>query len=270
MTKNLESLHLAKAGQLFFAVAIIGIGAEHFIFNDFIMGRAPAWPETIPGKLFWAYMTGIFFILTGLSIITKKKAREAAIFAGLLIFLWALLRSIPVVAADTFLSGEWTRAGKALTFFGGSFAIASTMPRAGTGRSNPLWNFINLTGNFITLGRVCLGIFLIITGFQHFMFTEFVASLIPEWFPGDPVFWTYFAGVALISGGLGLLIPKTAWLAALLSGLMVFSWFWIVHIPRTFFSVSDGIAVFEALAVSGIAFVLAERTRKKNYVTVNV
>jgi hypothetical protein len=38
---------------------------------------------------------------------------------------------------------------------------------------------------------------------------------------------------------------------------MVFSWFWIVHIPRTLFSVSDGIAVFEALAVSGLAFVLA-------------
>jgi hypothetical protein len=38
---------------------------------------------------------------------------------------------------------------------------------------------------------------------------------------------------------------------------MVLSWFFIVHIPRTFTSVSDGIAVYEALAVSGIAFVLA-------------
>ena len=43
----------------------------------------------------------------------------------------------------------------------------------------------------------------------------------------------------------------------LLSGLMVFSWFCIVHIPRTFLGVSDSIAVFEALAVFGIAFVLA-------------
>jgi uncharacterized membrane protein YphA (DoxX/SURF4 family) len=89
------------------------------------------------------------------------------------------------------------------------------------------------------------------------MFTAFVASLIPGWFPGNAVFWTYFAGVALIAGGIGLFIPLTARLAALLSGLMVFSWFWIVHIPRTLLSVSDGIAVFEALAVSGIAFVIA-------------
>jgi hypothetical protein len=38
---------------------------------------------------------------------------------------------------------------------------------------------------------------------------------------------------------------------------MVFSWFWIVHVPRTFGGVSDKIAVFEALATCGIAFVLA-------------
>jgi uncharacterized membrane protein len=107
------------------------------------------------------------------------------------------------------------------------------------------------------LGRVCLGIFLIITGIQHFLFTPFVASLIPDWFPGDPVFWTYFAGIALIAGGTGLQNPRTAPLAALLSGLMVFSWVWIVHLPRALGDVTDKIAVFEALAVSGIAFVLA-------------
>jgi hypothetical protein len=98
---------------------------------------------------------------------------------------------------------------------------------------------------------------MVITGVQHFMYTGFVASLIPGWFPGNPVFWTYFGGVALIAGGAGLFIPQTARLAALLSGLMVFSWFWIIHIPRTLTSVSDGIAVFEALAVSGIAFAIA-------------
>jgi hypothetical protein len=95
------------------------------------------------------------------------------------------------------------------------------------------------------------------TGIQHFLFTGFVASLIPGWFPGNAISWTYFAGVALIAGGIGQFNRHTAGLAALLSGWMVFSWFWIVHIPRTFVGVSDSIAVFEALAVSGVAFVLA-------------
>jgi hypothetical protein len=38
---------------------------------------------------------------------------------------------------------------------------------------------------------------------------------------------------------------------------MVFSWVWIVHVPRVFVSVSDNIAVFEAPAIAGIALLLA-------------
>lgn len=136
--------------------------------------------------------------------------------------------------------------------------IAAVSLREETFRVPPsLLQFINLENELIILGRFCLAFFLILTGIQHFMFIEFVASLIPEWFPGDPVFWTYFAGVALISGGLGLVTTQTSFLAALLSGVMVFSWFWIVHLPRTLVSQSDGIAIFEALAFSGILFVLA-------------
>lgn len=92
-----------------------------------------------------------------------------------------------------------------------------------------------------------------------------------DWLLGAaaPLFWIYFAGVALIAGGLGLFIPRTARLAALLSGIMVFSWFWVVHIPRIGVGVSDQIAVFEALAFSGIAFVLsglsADRRSSQHY-----
>jgi uncharacterized membrane protein len=248
---------LTLLGRLFFAVAIIGLGIEHFIFQDFMIGRAPAWPESVPGGVIWAYLTGIGFIAVSISIISGKKARYASFLAAVLIFLWALLRHIPIVAGDSLLSPSWTSAGKALVFFGGALAIAGTFREEQNSRNNPLLKFVNLSSEFIVLGRICLGIFLIITGIQHFIYTEFVASLIPQWFPGDSVFWTYFGGVALMSGGVGLIIPQTALLAAFFSGLMIFLWFWIIHIPRTFTSVSDGIAVFEALAFSGIAFVLA-------------
>jgi hypothetical protein len=38
---------------------------------------------------------------------------------------------------------------------------------------------------------------------------------------------------------------------------MVFSWFWIIHLPRTFLSVDDGISVFGALATSSSLFAIA-------------
>lgn len=248
---------LIPVGRLFFALGFIGLGLRHFVLREFVTGRAPAWPEGLPGGVVWAYLTGAVFIAVGVALIARRQARIASIAAALLIFLWALLRHIPAVAADSFLAPTWTAAGKALTFFGGALAIAATLPPVAGRRHEALAKLVNRRSELIILGRLCLGVFLLITGAQHFIYTSFVASLIPAWFPGDPVFWTYFAGVALIAGGTGLLLPWTAATAALLSGVMVFSWFWIIHVPRAFVSVSDGIAVYEALAVSGIAFVVA-------------
>jgi uncharacterized membrane protein YphA (DoxX/SURF4 family) len=122
-----------------------------------------------------------------------------------------------------------------------------------------VFRFLNQGDGFILAARLCLALFFIVSGIQHFIYVEFVNTLVPEWIPGEATFWTYLAAVALICGGAGLLIPPTARLAALLSGLMVFSWFWLVHIPRITTSVSDAIAIFEALAVAGLALLIAGR-----------
>lgn len=255
---------LITIGSVFVGLAFIGLGTEHFIFKDFITGRSRAWPEEIGGKLVWAYLTGVLFIGIGMAIIMRKKARFAAMLAAAVLFLWALLRNIPLILDDAFFGATWTSAGKALVLTGGALAVAATMPEIQSYSEKKVLKFMNLKSEFIIVGRICLGVFLLVTGIQHFIFTPFVATLIPEWFPGDAIFWTYFAGVALMAGGIGLFIPQTAKWAALLSGLMVFSWLWIIHIPRIFVSTSDAIAVFEALAVSGIAFIIAGYTVKQS------
>jgi uncharacterized membrane protein YphA (DoxX/SURF4 family) len=247
---------LIPVGRLFFAAGLIAIGIEHFIFRDFVTGRAPPWPASLPGQMVWAAVSGLMIIAAGISILTGKRTRVAMVLTALLIFVWALLRHIPVVAADAVLGGSWTRAGKSLVFIGACLVIAATSRPEGGG-AGPLSRLAGQTDAFVAVGRICLGVFLLDSGIQHFMFTSFVASLMPAWFPGDPVFWTRFAGVCLISGGVGLLVPRTARLAALLSGGMVFSWVWLVHVPRFPMSVSDKIAVFEALAFSGLSFVIA-------------
>jgi uncharacterized membrane protein len=247
---------LPEIGRYFFAIGILGIGIEHFIYQDFMMGRAPAWPESLPGKQLWAYLTGTAFVIISMAILTGKRVRVAMLIAAILIFFWAFVRHIPIIAGDQFLSGAWTAAGKALVFLGGALAVAATFPKTPSPGNTFIAKWMNLGPEFIITARICLGIFLVIAGIQHFMYAAFVATLIPGWFPGDAVFWTYFAGVTLLAGGLGLFIPKTAPLAALLSGVMIFCWLWIVHVPRIMVSVSDNIAVFEALAFSGIAFVV--------------
>lgn len=247
---------LIITGRIFFALSIAGLALTHFIFGEFTTGRAPVWPEWLPGGTIWAYSSGIIVLITAILMLFGKKARFAAIYTGLIVLIWALIRQLPVITADSLFAPSWTSAGKALILASGMFLVATRFPNSlSTGTT--FSRFYSLQGEFIRAATLCLGIFFVVTGVQHFIYTEFVASLIPHWFPGDTEFWTYFGGVALLAGGLGLFIPQTAKWAALFSGLMVFSWFWIIHIPRTFATISDGIAVFEALAVSGIAFMIA-------------
>jgi uncharacterized membrane protein len=255
---------LIVVGRLFFGLALLGLGAEHFVFRQFVTGRAPAWPAGVPGELVWVYGWGIAVMLAGLAILGRRRAREAALGLGVLVFVWALLRDIPVVAADSLIGGNWTTAGKALVFFGGSLAVAATFPPLQRATPGGWRRFANANALFVRLGRYCLGSFLILCGMQHFKFLAFVATLLPPWFPGNPVLWSQFAGVLLLVFGVGLRVARTAELAALLTGLMIFSWFWIVHLPRVRMSVSDGIAVFEALAFSGLAFVIAGALVQRN------
>lgn len=249
---------LIPVGRLFFAIGLVAFGVMQFIYGDFVAGRAPAWPEGVPGRLVWAYASGAFLVAAGAAIVSGKGGRPMALAAGTVIFAWALLRNLPLAAADSVLGGTWTLAGKSLVCFGGAFAVAGSLPTvAGGGR---LRGFVNTRDGFLLLGRVCLSYFLIACGIQHFMFEAFVATLVPAWIPGA-YFWTYFAGVALIAGGVGMLLPPTARLAALLSGLMIFLWVFMLHVPRAMSGLHDvrneWTAVFEALAFSGLAFLFA-------------
>jgi len=246
---------MEKTGRIFFALGLLALGIEHFVFQEFVVGRAPGWPPSIPGQHAWAYASGAWFILVSIAIITGRKARTSCVVSAALVFLWAFLRHIPLVANDSFLFGTWTAAGKALVFTGGALAVAGSFPKE-LSRNNADHLRLNNERGFIITGRICLGIFLVIAGAQHFLFVDFVASLIPNWFPGAAVFWANFAGATLIAGGVGLFIPATASWAAFLSGIMIFAWVWIVHLPRFGVSISDKIALFEALAFSGVAFVL--------------
>ena len=85
------------------------------------------------------------------------------------------------------------------------------------------------------------------------------------------IFWTYFAGVALIASGLGMIFRVKAQLATTLLGAMLFRWILVIHIPRALADPyrqigNECTSAFEALAQSRVAFILGEtlgRERRK-------
>ena len=246
---------LVPIGRMFYAIGLMGIGIQHFIFADFIDVMVPFWPAWIPGRPFWAYAAGAALIAAGAAILLGKHARTVAAWSGAAILLLVVLEHIPgQLAANPAHLGVWTNAFKALTFGGGAWVVAGSLDGSASTLPRPLERVMPLGSLFLPVTSVAFGI-------DHFVYPDFVASLVPSWIPGH-LFWTHFAGVALIAAGVAMIVRIQARLASFLLGAMIFLWVILLHIPRSIADPSGGkgnewTSVFEALAFSGIAFILA-------------
>jgi hypothetical protein len=255
MLNSRASDFVASFGRACFGAALIGFAALQFVFGDFVVGRAPAWPNDWPGRVVFAGVTGFLFAAAGLAIATRHKAREGAIVAGALILVWALSRNFRALAAAP-NPMTLTAFGKALALCGGAFVLAIDGPPAGS------WSD-SRRRLLLRVGAFSLGFFLVVGGTMHFVYPAFAAQLIPSWIPA-PMFWTYFGGTALIAGGVGMNVRRTRLLAPLLSGVMILSWVFLLHAPRAFAAATEArrnewTAVFEALAFAGAALFIAGR-----------
>jgi uncharacterized membrane protein YphA (DoxX/SURF4 family) len=237
---------LLVLGRAFYAVACVFFGLQHLIYGDFVTRIMPAWPASVPLRNLWPYVIGIGLITAGTLLWFKPRARAAALLLAIVLLFFAAVIAVPAALRDSSIGLAWTNAGKALALAGGALVVAAT---AESNRAPDR--------RLLFIGRLFLGGFMMVAGIQHFLWSQFVATLVPGWIPGA-MFWTYFAGVALIAGGVGLIVPATTRFAALLSGAMVFVWLLVLHLPRalTIRDANEATAVFEALAVSGIAFLL--------------
>jgi uncharacterized membrane protein len=247
---------LIPIGRCFYAIGLIGIGVQHFIFSDFIPVIMPGWPAWIPGgHAVFAYIFGALLISAGACILFDIKGRIMAALTGAVFLLLVIVAHLPVtLALYPWHLGSWTNAFKLLTMCGGAWMVVGSLDDRSSQR-------ISFLEPIMPVGRYFLPITVIAFGYAHFLYVEFVQSLVPAWIPGH-VFWTYLAGVALIAAGLGIIFRVQARLAAFLLGLMIFLWFILLHIPRAIADPHSGkgnewTSVFEALAFSGIAFIMA-------------
>lgn len=235
-----------------FGLAMVAFGVQHLVYSDFVTRVVPKIPMAIPWRPVWADLTGLLLIAGGVEILWRRRTRIAGLLLGALMLLSFVLLYVPLLFSTQLLGGLWTNAGKALSMSGGAFLIAALASR-GDQRLDRL----------IPISKVFLSAFLILAGVQHFLFSQFVATLVPRWIPGS-MFWTYFTGIALIAGGVGIQIPKFTRLAGLLTGLMIFLWIVTLHIPRALAAPQNSnetTAVFEAMAICGTALLIGVMPR---------
>ena len=246
-----------KLWRAFFAVALIALAIQQLICADFRpVAVPPSYPAWLPARLLCTWLFSLFLIAAGLAILFEKKARQASLLLGGVLLLFVFLFHIPyeLNLYPTQL-GSWSDPLKCLVLSGGAFIVAGSLPEEPT---SSLFTFLE---KLIPLGKYFLAVTMISFGIDHFLYTDFVVTLVPNWISGHR-FWTLFAGVALIAAGAGILFNIKRQLAAALLGIMIFIWFIVLHIPRAVADPHSGngnewTSVFEALAFSGIAFLIA-------------
>lgn len=223
-----------------YLLGIAELAIYSFVKGDVAMTRPRPLPEALLGiNPMMAYISGALLLISVLAFYLNRYRAIALLTIANLIFWLVTTRHILNLWRDH-INGF-----KTLWLVGGALLILRSLGDHSKHQKKFIWSNI-----------IILFLFFVDCGVAHFQYADFVKELIPSFIPFH-LFFTYFAGVCLIAGGIGLLIPKTQKLAALLSGVQVAAWFILLHIPRAVTLGGDEwIGVGESLAVAGICFML--------------
>jgi uncharacterized membrane protein YphA (DoxX/SURF4 family) len=251
---------LIKTARLAYCLGLAGMVIPQFFYGEFGANFFPKWPG-LPMVAFWVYLFTIVTIAACIAIAFEKKARTAALILGGLLLATYCLGYIPyelIIEPNNKHLGSWGDGLKESASAGGAFVIAGSFPEDITAGKSTLIKWLE---KLIPFGRIFFCITMILYGFCHFFYTQPISTLVPNWIPGH-IFWTYFAGVALIGLGGAIVFRIRLQNAAMLLGAIILIWLIILHIPLAIADpfgnkANSIVSAFSALAFSGIAFVIA-------------
>ncbi|MEP6646174.1 MAG: DoxX family membrane protein [Saprospiraceae bacterium] len=260
---------LIKIGRSFYGIGIAALGIHQLIIKDFrteILSPFPAWAHKF---IAFPIVTGIALLLTGVIIsgvfkikfVDTKKVCLYLGFCFLALFITSHLSYILIFSPDDPLRLEaWFGAAEILAYSGGAFVMAGSFPESRISGSRKNF-FTILLEKLIPCGRIFYSVLMILFGWSHFVFTDFVATMVPKWLPFH-LFWTYFVGVALISSGIAIIFKIWTRPTAILLAIMLFLFFIFFHVRDAITNPSAGggkeiVRALVALIFCGIALVIA-------------
>jgi uncharacterized membrane protein len=233
-----SSSALARIGRAAWGLALAAIGGDLVVARDFVPELFPA-PAWLPARAVLACAVGGVLVVLGLAIAADRRTRTAARIAAAIVGFAAIGLHLPVLLGHLRSGGEWTCAFEVLAIAAGGAMIA--------------------VPDHPDLGRYAYAISLPIFGVLHFVYRDYVASVIPAWLPGH-MFWAYATGVMHLAAGFAMLTGVCGRLAAVLAGAMFGSWVVILHLPRAIAAGTERAewtSLFVALAMCGGAWLIA-------------
>jgi uncharacterized membrane protein YphA (DoxX/SURF4 family) len=246
--------NLSGIGRIFYGIAIAAMGFLTLYYADFPYMLIPPKHLWMNDHLVLVYISGVLLFLAGACIVFGKYLVSVSLLLGsglLLVFCFYFIPYEFEASSRYMHFGAWENAAKELALSGGAFVIAGC--------------FSNKKES--VFGTILFSLTIISFSIDHFIYGKEAAGYIPSWIPNH-VFWIYFAGVALLGSGIGILFGIRPRLMAALLGAMILIWVIILHIPKAIASPGgdkggEVTSAFLALAYCGIAFVIAGGSKKR-------
>jgi uncharacterized membrane protein YphA (DoxX/SURF4 family) len=228
----------AAAARILFAVGVGAIGCQTLLGGDFVAELQPV-PAWMPARGLLAVVMGMLLVGPAACLVAGRRVRAAAAWLGSVLFLVVALLHLPRLALDPSNGGAWTGAFEVLALGGGAWVMAGPATER--------------------IGRRCFALSLPVFGALHFIYSDYVAFVIPAWIPAH-YFWAYVTGAAHIAAGASIASGVRARLAATLLAVMFGSWVLILHVPRVAASLDgreEWTSLFVAMAMCGASWLIA-------------
>jgi len=173
----------------------------------------------------------------------------AAVLTALLLAR-ALIVYVPGIFVHPHKPYDWTSGFELLAMTGACVTLPTIV-------ETPHWNNPSLRAAG-KAGRIVFAAALIVFGVQHFIYANFIATLILSWIPGK-LFWAIFVGVAFVAAAVSIVAQKIFRLATFLLGTMFLLWVLILQLPRVAGALRNGnewTSALVALTMCGVSWTL--------------
>jgi uncharacterized membrane protein YphA (DoxX/SURF4 family) len=243
---------LSNLGICVYGLAAIALGVCGLVWSDF----ATNWQrvrENVPHREALAYVTAVYELLGGVTILWRRTAQAGAFMLTILYSIFALLW-VPRILGSPQVYDVWGNFFEEL-----SLVIAGVVVYASLAPPDSVW-----AGRRALISRV-YGICVISFALEHLFYISGTASFVPNWIPPGQVFWAIATAICFVLAAVAILSGVLAGLASRLLTAMIVGFEALVWAPRLFTSPHEhfswsGNAI--CLALAGAAWVVADSIAK--------